>query len=272
MKRQQDGRTAVAVEGRDDRLFGEKFFDRTESRIEVSESKGVVCEVIEILEADGFEGMLGVVDPDFDLIDGVELGSDNIVSFDCHDLETMLIRSPALERVLVELGSRRKIEAFEERTGKDVRSALVEAASPIGCLRLHSRRSRLNLRFEGMSIAQFVDRETLGVDKRGLVHTVCQRSERLDLDAEDVEAVMDNLEEQDLEPWNLCHGDDLIGVLGLGLRRALGSRAGTGVSVKALRQSLRLAYESADFAQSHLREQLCRWEEVNEPYRVLRRE
>ena len=46
----------------------------------------------------------------------------------------MLIQSKALDGVLVEFGSAKKIG----RLAQDVRSLLIKVASPIGCFRRHS--------------------------------------------------------------------------------------------------------------------------------------
>jgi len=73
-------------------------------------------------------GVVGVADADFDISDGIQRSSDNIILTDCHDVEAMLIKSFALERVIREIGSESKIQEFERHTGKDVRVALLDVA------------------------------------------------------------------------------------------------------------------------------------------------
>ena len=65
MKRSQYQGTFLVVEGRDDRLFMERFICHEICKIEVAEGKENVCEVLRILESDNFMGVLGLIDADF---------------------------------------------------------------------------------------------------------------------------------------------------------------------------------------------------------------
>lgn len=42
---------------------------------------------LRILDTDGFGGVLGIVDADFDLLDAIPASSLNIIRGDCHDME-----------------------------------------------------------------------------------------------------------------------------------------------------------------------------------------
>src|SRR5712692_8435090 len=172
LKRSQHRGTFVVVEGRDDRLLYEKFFaDPHQCRFVVAGNKARVCEVIRILDSDGFYGALGIVDADFDLLDGTSVSSSNIVRGDCHDIEAMLVRSPAFDKVLREFGSEDKIGKLITRTETDIRSVLLAAASPLGYLRWHSQRPALQLRFEELQFAGFIDMRTLTVNRSALITT-----------------------------------------------------------------------------------------------------
>ena len=94
----------------------------------VVQGKQNVCEVVRILDNDNFDGVLGLVDADFDRIEGVPARGPNIVMPEYHDLETMLLCSQALDRILVEFGSQDKIDDF----GENVLDALINRALPAG--------------------------------------------------------------------------------------------------------------------------------------------
>ena len=79
MKRSQHLGAFLVVEGRDDRLFCERYID-DRCGVVVAGGKEGVLEVIRILDDYGFAGALGMVDPDFDLIEGARFPSLNIVS------------------------------------------------------------------------------------------------------------------------------------------------------------------------------------------------
>jgi hypothetical protein len=266
LKRSQHKGSFLVVEGRDDRLFCERFIDTSTCNIVVAENKENVCEVIRILDDDHFLGALGMVDADFDRIEGSELPSVNIVISETHDLETMLIRSPALDRVLVEFGSSEKLETF----GRDVRDALLTATLPIGYLRLHSRQTELNLRFQGLNYAICVDPQSLEVDHPALVQEAKNRSQRPDLSSAELETAIRSLEGTIDDPWQVCTGEDMVSILAIGLRRPLGTNSAQIVNSEVLRRSLRLAYGDNEFNGSQLAEALRDWEHRNPNFRVLR--
>src|SRR6267142_3183576 len=176
LRRSQHRGTFVIVEGSNDRLLYERFFDVQQCKFVVAEGKEKVCEVIRILDAGGFRGVLGIVDADFDLLDEIPASSLNVIRGDCHDLEAMLVRSPALDRVLREFGSEGKIQRFVAQAGAEIRHVLLTAATPLGYLRWHSLRSDLRLRFDGLLFPRFVDMARLTVDRAQLITTVKNHS------------------------------------------------------------------------------------------------
>ena len=256
----------LVVEGRNDRLFFEQYTDRAACHIEVVEGKENVIEVIRILEDENFPGVVGVIDADFDRIEGYEWESSNLVLLETHDLEALLIRSPALDRVLIEFGSHEKIDRF----GHDIRDTLVAAALPIGCLRLHSRRTRLDLRFQGLRYASCVDIDSLAIDRRSLVQEVKNRSQRPELSSDELEQAIRDIERSGQDPWQICSGDDLISILAVGLRKALGTNSATTFQNEVLHKSLRLAYGDSVFANSQLVREIQSWTERNPGFRILR--
>lgn len=167
LKRSQHAGSFLVVEGRDDRLFCQRFIDLASCKIVVAENKENVIDVVQILEENEFEGVVGVVDSDFDFIEGRIASSPNLASTDLHDLECMLLQSAALEALLSEFGSQTKLDGF----GRDIREVLIAAASPTGYLRLYSERNGLDLRFDGINYSRCVDRQTLETDRQALIQS-----------------------------------------------------------------------------------------------------
>jgi hypothetical protein len=93
---------------------------------------------------------------------------------------------------------------------------------------------------------------TLTVNRSKLVLTVKNHSQRLDLDTNELELAILEMEGLKHDPWQLCNGHDLVGVLSIGLRRALGSQSAAVVGVEDMERALRLAYDAVDFAASAL--------------------
>src|SRR6267154_312432 len=128
LKRTQFAGTFLLVEGPDDGRFYRRFTDPKHCHISIGFNKENVIRAIDVLDAAGAKGVLGVVDSDFDALDGKELPSANLVRGDCHDVETLLVRSPALETVLHEFASPEKLVRFEAKYKGPFRNWLVETA------------------------------------------------------------------------------------------------------------------------------------------------
>ena len=125
----------LIVEGETDpRVYG-RVIDEDSCRIIPSHGKEKAICVLEILENDNFTGVLAVVDADFWRLEGTEPTGSNLFITDTHDLETMILKSPALDKLLTEFGSADKIERFIQRPGKSIWDVLLDSGTPIGYLR-----------------------------------------------------------------------------------------------------------------------------------------
>ena len=247
-------------------MFFEQFVDLHDCSIQVANGKSHVVEVIAILDEGSFPGVVGVVDGDLDHVEGHTLRSRNLIMLETWDLEALLIKSPALDRLLVEFGSSEKVADRPSHP----REALISAALPIGCLRLHSRRSGLNLTFVGMQYARFVDRDSLQTDVRKMIREVRNRSQRPDLASEDAGRAIRDIQATMNDPWLVCCGTDMVAILSIGLRKVLGTKNANEVVPDVLRRSLRLAYERHDLVRSRLGRDLRGWADRNPGFRVLR--
>jgi len=262
--RQEHAGCFLVVEGRDDRLLFEQFVDRQDCWVIVERGKQNVVDVVSILEDDGFPGVVGVVDADFDHFEGISQAGDNIIVLEAVDLEALLIRSTALDRVLVELGSVNKIAKF----GASVREALLAAALPIGCLRLHSQRVGLSLTFQGLRYGRFIEIATLVLDVFGLIQEVENRTRHFDLQREHLAREIDIIEESAKDRWLVCYGADMVEILALSLRSTLGTNSAQAVEPDVVRRYLRLAYQWPELSSSRLGRDLRAWEARNPTYRV----
>ena len=142
MNRMSHDGAFLVVEGNDDVRFWTPTSRRhADCELVDGEGKQNVIGGIQKLDAAIFPGVLGIVDSDYDPLNGMGIGSDNLLLTDAHDLECLLCRSSALDMVLAEHGNRSKIERFENETGDDVRTGLLERALVFGRLRWAAVRS-----------------------------------------------------------------------------------------------------------------------------------
>jgi hypothetical protein len=84
-----------------------------------------------------------------------------------------------------------------------------------------------------------------------------------------LQELMSSLEDVTHDQWHVCCGHDLVAILALGLRRALGTNDAGQVRAELIERSLRLAYEAEYFRGTQLYAAIRVWEERNLPYRVL---
>ena len=255
----------LIVEGDTDKRFYERYISREHCQIVIAYSKEQAVEALKILEQDHFSGVLAIVDADFDILLQSHPSTPNLLLTDTHDVETMLLKSPALDKVLAEFGSEEKINRHP-----DILSLLCAAGRPLGYLRLVSLREDLSLRFEELPMNRFLAEPALTVDRARLIRTIKDHSVKPQLRDSDIEAMIGDVETDTHDPWHVCNGHDLVGILSLGLRSSLGTNNPAQVRPEILERSLRLAYEASHFAETNLYTSITQWERANSPYRVLR--
>ncbi|MEG4288663.1 DUF4435 domain-containing protein [Microcoleus sp. C2C3] len=255
----------LIAEGDTDARVWKNLVDCTKCRVENASNKDNAVKVLNILEKDNFAGVLAVVDADFDLLEETVLLSQNLLLTDTHDLETMLLKSPALEKVLREHGSTEKLERFAQ----DIRQTLLQSAKILGYLRWASLKFNYCLNFQNLAFNKFVDDRTLILNESKLIQTVKNKSQMPGLDEQEIRANMENLKTDTQDMWHVCCGHDMISILSIALCKALGSCNPQKVEANVLEQDLRLAYESSYFCKTQLYAAIQQWEKNNQPFQVL---
>ena len=270
MARTQFRGTFLIVEGQtaDFRVY-KRLVDSKQTKITPAHNKDNALAALKILEDDHFLGVLAIVDADFWRLEGLDPTSPNLFITDTHDLETMLLESLSLEKLLDEFGSEQKIASFTKNNETDVRQALLTAAGPIGYLRWASQRNNLSLKFERIIFSRFIDSETLHPDINKLIQEVKNKSSRHDLDDNDLQDKIDELTDPKHNSWDICCGHDLVCILSFSLRSVLGANNANKVEPEVLERLLRTGYESAYFLSTQLYQSLRRWETSNSPFRIF---
>jgi hypothetical protein len=267
--------TFILVEGSSDKVFYERFIDKSSCHLEITagkpSSKQCAIEILEILEKSNFQGVLAIVDADFDYLQNTTVTSPNLLRTDTHDLETMLIKSPAFDKVIVMFGSEEKIIKF----GRDLRTVLLESGTIVGYLRWVSQSDGLNLKFEGIEFKNFINNQTIQISEIELIKEVKNKSKAYSLDNEDLQKRLTNKKNSSHNPWQVCCGHDLVEILSIALRKAIGSNRDIDVKANSddrkntLENFLLLAYEENYFHQTQLYLEIRKWETNNQPFHVL---
>ena len=265
MLRTQHSGSFLIAEGDTDSRVWKNLVDSTKCCVENAYNKDKAVEVLNILEKENFAGVLAIVDADFWILEGTVPSSPNLLLTDTHDLETMLLKSPALEKLLLEHGSEQKIKDF----AKDIRQTLLESAKVIGYLRWASLKFDYSLKFEDLAFRKFVEEGTLVLNKSDLIKTVKDKSQKPGLDERKIQQKMDSLTTTTQDMWYVCCGHDMIGILSIALCKELGSCKPQKVEPNVLEEDLRLAYESSYFCKTQLYAAIQQWEKNNQPFQVL---
>ncbi|GIP43196.1 hypothetical protein J45TS6_16550 [Paenibacillus sp. J45TS6] len=265
LKGNKKGISFLVVEGCTDSLGYYWMVNHQKCFPITAHSKDNVLATINYLEQKNTDGILGIVDADFWNVDGVNLPSNNIVITDSHDIETLIISSPALDKVLIHYGDRDKLPSID-----NVINLLLEAGKPLGFLRWLSSKRKMYLNFKGLEFNQFIDEKTLNVDCDKLIIEVIKNTNNCKYKHEDLKKMLEYaLQNSTHSPWQICCGHDLIEIFSIGLVELFGS-FGSPANKSSVIKWLSLAYESAYFSETALYSAILNWETHNSPYLVLR--
>ena len=189
---------------------------------------------------------------------GITHTSSNLVATDAHDLECLLCRSSALERVLAEFGIAEKIQRFEEAAGVDVRTSLLERTTVFGRLRWAAKRHDLDIDVRTIRVPRFIDIDTWTVDSDELARAVSSGGSPHDCD--ELKHRIDGLPFAD--PWRVAHGHDMIQILRIGLMRVLGTLPAN-KGAEDIARVLRAAMSLEELRRTTLYADMITWQRAN---------
>lgn len=255
----------LIVEGHSDKLIYERLVNKQEVRITIASGKNNAIKALSILEKENFCRVVAVIDADFSRIEQQISDSNHLFLTDEHDLEMMLIKSAAFDKLLKERGSEEKIAAFS----KDIRETLLKLGQEIGKLRLLSLRNKLDLKFEGLKFGKFIDKEKLSINIDELIRSIKNHSQKLSLDEQQIKQDLSVISDENHDPWQLCCGHDFISILAIALLNVLGTWDTNDVKKEDLERELRLAYELSYFYETQIYTLMINWQSNHHPYQIF---
>lgn len=269
MMRTNHNGTIIIVEGPDDKKVFFNLLNKELCRIVIAYGRDNAINAMTILENDNINGLIAIIDSDFSKIENTFPASNSIYLTDKHDLESMMIASPAFTKLLFEYASEDRVHKFESQNKYSVAEALAINAMIIGYLRLLSIRKNLGLKFDGLTFSNFVMRDSLRVDFKGLIREIKNHSHNCLFNDVWFEAEIELLKDRTHDPWHISCGHDMIEMLSFALRRTLVAKSANDVDTNRLARSLRMAYEKYHFQQSDLFQSLKSWEEKSKFFKLL---
>lgn len=227
--------------------------------------KHAVIAAIESLARAGIPGCVGIVDSDFDRVEGIPAASNDVVASESHDLECDLVRSPALDAVLAEVPDETAVGRLIG-AGTTFRDAIEARALPFGLLRWVFGNRGLPFEAGRLSPFTFVDKATWTLREDALC---TEAAGVLGIARNDLDAELSARRARAVDAWQVCNGHDLVALLAVALRDALGARKKFS-TVDSVSAALRIGLDSADCANLALWRDLGDWEVRRAPWVVRR--
>jgi len=258
----------VIVEGDTDLRVYKRFVNDNNCKFIIAYGKENAITSLTKLELSNFAGIFAIIDSDFWALDGIKSHSKNLLLTDSHDLETMILSSPALDKVLSEFGSLHKIR----KLSKPVDTLLLHCCIPLGFFRWLSSPTKLNLclNFKNLSFKSFIDTNTFVINIKQLISHVENNSMQIRLPKKKVrEKIKKLMRTNNYDPWHICNGHDLIELLTIGLRYIFGNSRSKGLVSNQVDAMLRVAYEYSFFRFTSLFNSIKQWEKNNSGFIIL---
>ncbi|MCS6266730.1 MAG: DUF4435 domain-containing protein [Vampirovibrio sp.] len=253
------------VEGSTDRKFYSSLFDKTVFILNCS-GKSTVLSVLDNLindkRYDHTESkVIYLVDLDQDPKLGCKVEHPDLFYTDSHDIETMMLNSPAFDKVLSVIGSEEKIKDFKESYGyDDLRQLLLRNGLDLGYMRCLSKIKEYHLTFNSLGFSNFIDERTLGYNRSDLIQEIKNKSSRHNLSENLLVEELEQLKDDADNPWIICAGHDLVNILALAFKKAWATKSNK-IDPDLIEQSLLLAYDLIYFQQTELYKSLRQWEQ-----------
>jgi hypothetical protein len=266
-------KVTLFVEGFDDQKFWYDQVDKTKCTVEQSGGKKHVIVNVEKFSEEK-KVALGIVDDDFDSLEGKTLDLPNLIATETHDLECLLLHSKAFDKVLKKYGNEEKIEQFKQVENKEPREALLERGKIFGQLRWLSHRHEWRVKFKTEKhkktfAGEFMNNENWQVEQEKLLNNIVDKvnmKPENSLTTEQLQNLIDLLP-QDADLWQVCQGHDLLYIFAIALQKVWGPKA---VGVGSIASVLREEIESTEFLATELAKKIKNWECDNQPYQILR--
>ena len=273
-----EGETFALVEGKTDEVLWEEYRSREDCTLYPAYGKDKIIDALRVTKKRGMRGIAGIVDLDYWLItDADELGTANLL-YDgcCPDMESLLLCSPAMKKVLRNELYNYDIEEIHRFADKLTSEAL-RLAAEYGYFRLLSHIMDFGLRCNSICFVDVIDSHTLELDRELVASKLTVNMPEM-TGADLLRRVDDLREKYPSDNIKLCRGKDVISIMAHILPilfqaefgEELPRDAHSAFREKALSIRLRSAYDSAYFKGTSLFGCIRSWESANNPYRILK--
>lgn len=256
---------ALLVEGARDSRFFKRVVSGERCTVFSAGNRQLVQQALNILEKQGAEGVLAIIDGDCDYIAGRNIAGPNLLITHTRDIEGIVLCTDALKQLLIEF------DLPESAFGGDPGIASLQAMAPLGFLRHVIEARQWQVRTTQINYLKFVDAATLLCDRAALcahLHSLTITGGVTDADYERELLRLDGL---GLHPALLARGHDVTEMLAaaIQIKGRKKRKEGALIDGPLIESYLRVAYPVTKFPDCALGKRVRAWESRNVPYRVL---
>lgn len=267
-----NNQTYFLVEGESDERFFNKFIERSVCKVKDAKGRENVEKLMEVINCNRMQGVVAVVDSDFDKVLDRNIDKDNILMTDTHDIETLIIKTDTLEYFYSEYGDYNKIKIAENKWKTRLIEKILTAAKVIGLLRLLSILDNMNLDFKDLNYDDFINRD-MELDINKFVTQVAYNSGKIRY-KDDIINKLNNQIHKEYDIWQVCCGHDLTRIIAMVLSDdfgvdSLGNKSAQRINSTIVESALRLSYDEFKFFTTGLYKGLVKWQENNSNWMIF---
>lgn len=274
MRMRHKRKTFIMVEGETDRALWVKYM--ADCELFPTKGKDVIIDAVKNPILRDLPGIAAIVDADYWLITQSAVCIENLL-YDgcCPDMESILLNSPALKKVLRHTFSKYEIEQIHEFAEKLKKEAL-RLAAEFGYFRLLNHENNYSINFKAYRLEDFIDKSkgALGLDQKWAARRLAE--DKKWISSEELLKEVDKLRERYLpDNIQLCRGKDVLEIMTVILPILFESEFGEDLPDNEndiCRKQLTEEYEYKYFTETSLFNRIRKWESDNSPYRIIRRE
>ena len=227
--------------------------------------KDKVIKTIKKANEEGFEGIIGIIDADFDnLFDEVSI-QENLYRTDTHDLESMLLKSKrSLKKVLKRYHNADHL--IKETDVSEIQKILLWNSQYIGYALWCSNKYKWMINFQDFPINICID-DKCDLNLQKTFRCLKKKSTGNTLSQETIESEVNQKVSEKWDLWQVCRGKEMLRVLATYIKYNI--KKGT-CSHDNLRDDLLLAFDERDFMNTNLYASMKEWEQKNRYYSLIK--
>jgi len=220
----------IILEGEsDERLFLARTFS-TQIKAIVAKGWENVCEIVQGCESLAKKRVVGLIDRDYRDITCSQFRHQKIVLTDYRDIENILFESSALLKIYTEYGSFEKMPRLENGRVNisEIKQEISQTAFLLGKLRAYCFKSGVNVCFNKIDHAKFINDRDLSINFEKLSRHLCGFPENhgISIDLQLTASQAEWIPEEYKSPILIRHGHDLMAIIAISFRKKWASRGG----------------------------------------------